>query len=90
MPEKPSVTLPGTVDKIIPAVTPTEADTVQIGLESPHHLCRDVRIENTLTDESGGQPVQTESGGTPGTPTSGSFLENGTLIPPRTAFRKRL
>lgn len=55
MPEKPSVTLPGTVDKIIPSVSPKEADTVQIGLESPHDLYREVRIENTLTNESGGK-----------------------------------
>ena len=53
MPEKPSITLPGTVEKIIPSVSPTEADTVQIGLETPHDLYREVRIENTLTNESG-------------------------------------
>jgi hypothetical protein len=55
MPEKPSVTLPGTVNKIIPSVFAKDADTVQIGLETPHDLYREVRIENTLTNESGGK-----------------------------------
>ena len=53
MPEKPSVTLPGTVEKIIPSVSAKEPDTVQIGLETPHDLYREVRIENTLTNKSG-------------------------------------
>ena len=55
MPEKPGVTQPGTVDKIIPAVSSKEADTVHIGLDTPHDLYREVRIDNTLTNESGGK-----------------------------------
>lgn len=55
MPEKPSVTLPGTVDKIIPSVSPKEADTVQIGLKTSHDLYREVRIKNTLTNKRGGK-----------------------------------
>ena len=55
MPEKPRITLPGKVDKIIPSLSPKEPDTVQIALESPHDLYREVRIENTLTNESGGK-----------------------------------
>jgi hypothetical protein len=55
MPDKPSVTLPGMVEKIIPSLSPNEEDTVQIRVESDHDLYRDVRIENTLTNESGGK-----------------------------------
>jgi hypothetical protein len=55
MPEKLSVTLPGIVDKIIPSISPEKADTAQIIVESVDDLYRDVRIENTLTNESGGK-----------------------------------
>lgn len=55
MPEKHSVTLPGKVDKVIPSPSPHEADTVQISLQTPHHLYREMRIENTLTNENGGK-----------------------------------
>jgi hypothetical protein len=55
MPENPSVTLPGTVEKIIPSPDPEKPSTAEISVESPHELYRDVRIENTLTDESGGK-----------------------------------
>jgi hypothetical protein len=55
MPEKPSVTLPGTVDKVIPSLSAHQADTVQISVQTPHNLYREVRIENTLTSESGGK-----------------------------------
>jgi hypothetical protein len=53
--EKPSVTLPETVEKVIPSMSPQEAGTVQIRVETPHQLYREVRIENTLTNESGGK-----------------------------------
>jgi hypothetical protein len=65
MPEKPSVTLSGTVDKIIPPRFPLQAETVQISVETPDELYREVRIENMLTDENGdkvrlkvGSPVE--------------------------------
>ncbi len=53
--KKSSVTLSGTVDKVIPSLSPKEADTVQIGIETPDALYRDVRIKNTLTNETGGK-----------------------------------
>jgi hypothetical protein len=53
MPENPSITLPGTVDKIIPATSAREAETVQIHVEAADELFREVRIKNTLTTESG-------------------------------------
>jgi hypothetical protein len=55
MTDKASVTLPGTVEKVIPSVFPQEAGTVEIKVETAHDLYREVRIENTLTDESGGK-----------------------------------
>ena len=53
MPEKSSVTLPGTVEKVIPSLSKQDADTVQIGVHTPHDLYREVRIANTFTDASG-------------------------------------
>jgi hypothetical protein len=53
MPENPSITLPGKVGKLITSPSPEKADMVQIKVESPHDLSQDVRIENTLTNESG-------------------------------------
>ena len=53
MPEKPSVTLPGTVEKIITAPVPVEPEKAQISLEDGDPLYREIRIENSLTDEEG-------------------------------------
>jgi hypothetical protein len=53
MPEKPSVTLPGTVEKIITAPDPVEPEKAQISLEDGDPLYREIRIENSLTDEEG-------------------------------------
>ena len=55
MPEKSSVTLLGKVGKLLPSLSPEGTETAQISLESVHELYRDVRIDNTLTDESGGK-----------------------------------
>jgi hypothetical protein len=53
MPEKPSVTLPATVEKIITTPDPIEPEKAQISLEDGDPLYREIRIENTLTDEKG-------------------------------------
>jgi hypothetical protein len=53
MTEKPSVTLPGKVERIIEAPTPTEPEKAQISVEGADALYRELRIENTLTDENG-------------------------------------
>jgi len=53
MSEKPSTTLPATVEKIIKPVFPTEPERAQIAIHGADHLYREVRIENTLTDEHG-------------------------------------
>ena len=53
MSEKPSTTLPATVEKIIKPVYPSEPEKAQIAVEGADHLYRELRIENTLTDENG-------------------------------------
>lgn len=55
MTEKPSATLPATVEKVIKSHIPNEPDKVQISVEGADDLYRELRIENTLTDEKGRQ-----------------------------------
>jgi hypothetical protein len=51
--EKPSTTLPGTVEKIIKPYIPGEPEKAQIAIESADHLYREIRIENTMTNAEG-------------------------------------
>jgi hypothetical protein len=60
MPEKPSVTVSGTVQKVLQF--PGKLEKVQIAIEGPDHVHEEIRIENTLTDKSG-QEVQLKTGG---------------------------
>lgn len=53
MAEKPRITLPGTVEKIIPSPDPSEAEKAQISIEGADDLYKEIRIENTLTTDSG-------------------------------------
>jgi hypothetical protein len=53
MPEKPSTTLPGIVEKIIKPMTSEDPEKAQIAIEGADHLYREIRIENALTDENG-------------------------------------
>jgi len=55
MSEKPSVTLPGKVEKVFASPSSQEPGTVQIKVETAQALYREVRIENTLTNKSGGK-----------------------------------
>jgi hypothetical protein len=55
MAEKLSVTLEGTVDRIIPPLFPNEPEKVQISVETHNSMYREVRVENKLTDENGGK-----------------------------------
>jgi len=61
MPENPSATLPGTVEKIIKPIVPSEPEKAQIAVEGADHLYKEIRIENTLTDEYG-EKVQLKPG----------------------------
>ena len=51
--EEPSVTMPGTVDKIIPSPGPSQPEKAQIAVKEADHGYQDLRIENTLNDENG-------------------------------------
>ena len=53
IPEQPSVTLPGTVDKIISSPRPSQPEKAQIVVDGADQRYRDLRFENTLTDEHG-------------------------------------
>ncbi len=53
MTEKPNVTLPGKVEEIIESRHPTEPEKVQIAVEGADDLYKEIRVENTLTDENG-------------------------------------
>ena len=61
MSEKPSTTLPGTVEKIIKPLSEDEPEKAQIAIEGADHLYREIRIDNTLTDENG-DPVRLKPG----------------------------
>jgi hypothetical protein len=53
IPDQPSTSLPGTVDKIIPAQRSSQPEKAQIAVDGPDRQHRDLRIENSLTDEHG-------------------------------------
>ena len=55
MSEKPGAILPGTVEKIIKSPFPSEPEKAQITVEGGDHLYREIRIENTLTNEEGAE-----------------------------------
>lgn len=59
--DKATVTLPGTVDKIIPAIVPHEPEKAQISVETAEHLYREIRVDNTLHDGQG-NPVSLKKG----------------------------
>ena len=50
--EKPKTIVPGTVDKIIQFHTPRLRETAQISIEGEPRY-RELRVENSLTDEDG-------------------------------------
>jgi hypothetical protein len=58
---KPNITLPGTVEKIIPAIGNQIPEKAQIQVEGADELYREIRIENTLTDADG-NPVSLKKG----------------------------
>jgi hypothetical protein len=51
--EQPSTTMAGTVEKIIPPSRASQPETAQIAVDRASPKYRDLRIENTLTDEHG-------------------------------------
>ncbi len=60
--EKPAtVTLPGTVEKIIPPLMPQEPEKAQIAVEGADPLYKEIRVENELQKENG-QKVKLKPG----------------------------
>jgi hypothetical protein len=55
MTEKPNTTLPGTVQKIIKSPHPSMPEKAEITIEGADELYREIRIDNTLTDENGNE-----------------------------------
>ena len=51
--EKPAVTLPGKVQKIIRPSNPAEPEKAQIEVDGADYLYREIRVENKLTDQNG-------------------------------------
>jgi hypothetical protein len=55
MSKKISSTLPGTVARVIKSPIPNEPEKAQIAVEDCDHLCRELRINNTLKTENGNE-----------------------------------
>jgi hypothetical protein len=53
VPDQPSTTMPGTVEKIIPSPRPSQPENAQIAVKGAGPRYQDLCIENTLTDEHG-------------------------------------
>jgi hypothetical protein len=53
IPEPPSTIMPGTVEKLIPTVGPSQPEKALIAVEGADLGHRNLRIENSLTDEHG-------------------------------------
>jgi hypothetical protein len=53
IPEQPSVTMPGTVNKIIPSPRPSKPEKAQVAVDGADRRYRNLRIENALIDEHG-------------------------------------
>jgi hypothetical protein len=53
IPEQPSTSMTGTVDKIIRSPRPSQPEYARIAFNGPDHRTQDLRIDNTLTDEHG-------------------------------------
>ena len=51
--EKPSVTLPGTVEQIIESPHPSMPEKAEIAVHGADELYQEIRIDNTLTDKHG-------------------------------------
>jgi hypothetical protein len=58
---KANVTVPGKVEKIIPALGDQIPEKAEIRIETAEELYREVRIENTMTDAAG-NPVKLKKG----------------------------
>ena len=51
--EKPSTTLPGVVQKVIPSPHPSVPEKAEIEVNGADDLYREIRVDNALTDKDG-------------------------------------
>jgi hypothetical protein len=51
--KKPSTTLPGVVQKVIPSRHPSVPEKAEIEVKGADDLYREIRVDNTLTDKDG-------------------------------------
>ena len=51
--EKPAITLPGVVEKIVSPITPGEPEKAQIAIKGADELYSEIRVENTLENAAG-------------------------------------
>src|ERR1700688_315482 len=51
--EKPAVTLPGVVERIVKPITPSEPEKAQIVIQGADDLYKEIRVENTLENAAG-------------------------------------
>jgi hypothetical protein len=51
--ERPKTVMPGTVDRLIPSMCPSQPEKAQISIKGADHGYRDLRFENSLIDEHG-------------------------------------
>ena len=60
--EKVAVTLPGTVQKIIPSFAKDEKDKAEIVVEGADPLYKEIRVDNVLQDKRTGEEVELKPG----------------------------
>ena len=53
MPNKAETTLPGSVERVVKSRIPGVPEKAEIAVEGADHLYKEIRIENTLTNERG-------------------------------------
>jgi hypothetical protein len=51
--EKPSTTMPGVVQKVIPSPHPSVPEKAEIEVKGADDLYREIRVDNALTDKDG-------------------------------------
>ena len=59
--EKPAITLPAVVEKIVKPITPNQPEKAQIAILGAENLYREIRVENSL-ENSDGEKVRLKAG----------------------------
>ena len=90
IPEEPSTTMPGTVDRIIQSPRPSRPEKAQIAVDETDPRYRNFRIENALTDEHGDN-VKLKKGAHVEVTVTAEKIRTTPLIPdkPKTGSKKR-